>query len=254
MYTYIYPLWCLQIIAESLPISSSGHVTLALRSSGHKSLPESVIDLMHLPTLIIISLFVLRQMPALGITHLTDLYAPALQVILADSITVLFYLVMSYSGFRTIVPLWAGFACSSIVIYILSQASWGTALVPTWSQACLLGIAQGIALLPGVSRLAATLVMGYTIGLSPNAAITWSCALQIPLICAALIKASIYERSSLRWLIPPSWFWRSMLCISCVIAYQALWGVLWLLEYNALTPLCWYLLFCSCIALYLRYN
>ena len=59
----------------------------------------------------------------------------------------------------------------------------------TWKGALLIGIAQGLAVLPGISRSGSTIVMALAVGMNARAAATFSFLLSIPAISgAALLK------------------------------------------------------------------
>jgi undecaprenyl-diphosphatase len=64
----------------------------------------------------------------------------------------------------------------------------------TWKGALLIGVAQGLAVLPGISRSGSTIVMGLAMGMSARAAATFSFLLSIPAILgAALLKSRDLE-------------------------------------------------------------
>lgn len=108
----------------------------------------------------------------------------------------------------------------------------------TWKQAALIGVAQMIALIPGVSRSGATIIGGMAVGLSRPAAAAFSFFLAIPILGGAStveLLASLDELNS-QVLI--------MLIVGTIVsAIFAFLAVSWLLRYvsrNKFTPFGWY--------------
>jgi undecaprenyl-diphosphatase len=67
----------------------------------------------------------------------------------------------------------------------IGEASHHHDVVPTYRQAVLLGIAQSLAVVPGTSRSATTIVAGRLMGLSKKAIVDFSFLLAVPTILAA---------------------------------------------------------------------
>ena len=176
-----------QIITESLPISSSGHVALLERVLGLVPLSDMVEHAMHLPTACVLPLLFKRE--------LIELYAAfkkapqniivwGLLIGLADSITGLCYLLFKYYK-PTWFPLSVGFGITALLLVSLRFIAPGSRTQLTYYEAALLGLIQGIALLPGISRFAATFVAGRLMGMNTRYALFTSFAVQWPLLLAA---------------------------------------------------------------------
>ncbi|MFQ5718079.1 MAG: undecaprenyl-diphosphate phosphatase [Acidobacteriota bacterium] len=74
--------------------------------------------------------------------------------------------------------------------------------LPGWRQALLIGTAQGLAVLPGLSRSGLTIATGLLVGLAPMAAFRWSFLLSIPVIAGAALLELLRpgaDLSSLGW-------------------------------------------------------
>ena len=210
----------LQIAAESLPISSSGHLQLCLEwiKAGNHALFTSlsfilerpdVLFALHFPTVIIIALFylprflrfILFSCRSFFITLKTIGY-----VIVANCLTVICYVGIQQSGIS--VPLSIGFLVTFFLL--LSTA------IPLPRRFCLdmkrfalLGLVQGIAVVPGISRFAAVYAAGHWLGLSGSKAFDVAWMLQFPLILAAALLgwAQLFLNHESLLLISPSGIW-----------------------------------------------
>jgi len=194
---WVYVWIATQIITESLPVSSSSHMRLlssyiqrAGGSSFLNALPRYFDDFLHLPTLLMLIVFFwYRWAPVVG--QLDQTFLPfILRVLLASGITVLFYGLFSYTGWREAFPLVAGLLVTSLLLFSLYLLPKGAPEAPlSWGSAAIVGVVQGISLLPGISRLGATFVVSRWLGISSPHALEFSCAIQVPLIIAAVIRS-----------------------------------------------------------------
>ncbi len=210
----------LQIAAESLPISSSGHLQLCLEwiKAGNHALFTSlsfilersdVLFALHFPTVIIIALFYLSRFlrfiffssRAFSITLKAIVY-----VIVANCLTVICYIGIQQSGFS--MPLWTGF----LVTFLLLLST----VIQLPRRSCLdmkrfalLGLVQGIAVVPGISRFAAVYAAGHWLGLGESKAFDVAWMLQFPLIVAAALLgwAQLFLNHESLLLLSPSGIW-----------------------------------------------
>lgn len=232
-----YSLWCLHVILEVLPISSSGHLFLLY---GKKYIPEYVEYCFHIPTAVIISIFLWRYRTMLiGTGTLKELYIAGAFIVLADIVTAGFYVLLRQQ--KRAFPLWLGFFVTMLSLFLVRYISYGTVQVLTWKVAFLIGLGQGIALLPGISRLATTVVIGSLYGLTPLLSYLFSLAIQLPLIGAAVLKVLYKDGLSLfkRYGSIPG-ILAVLLC--SYAAYKLLELILFLFELQATTFLGWYML------------
>ena len=193
---YVYTV--MQIIFESLPVSSSGNVLLwipllqkflALEPIGN-ILPDFDF-LLHIPTLFIVGIFFFRswssRLLAIQSTH-SRLVVVAACCVLADTMTLALYFFWKAVG-TAFFPLWVGFLCTSFLLASLHFFSWKKRKSTLgYRDAGLLGLVQGMALLPGISRFASTLVVGVWLGYSYEKACKYSFLIQVPLLGAAFLK------------------------------------------------------------------
>jgi undecaprenyl-diphosphatase len=209
--------WALHTMLESLPISSSGHMRLIqcymhtyarqfrknqsqLAQYSYFEIPEYLNYFMHITTFVIILLFLSMHLP----TEIAQIQASwqiiqscTIALIIANSATAFFYFLFKYKPIR--LPLYVGFAITGLLLlslYVLPPRE-PQSLVISSIAALAIGTAQGIALLPGISRMAATYVIARWCSIGSVTALLFSLAIQLPLIGAALIKAGyeIYSKN-----------------------------------------------------------
>ena len=200
-----------QIIAESLPISSSGHVALMGKIIGFSSYENacvlsassswiteqlrarSIDYFLHGPTFCIVGLFFYRRWIALLKCWRKTLFV-ILQLILyigvADGITLLFFIARRQIPFFTI-PLGLGFVITGLA---LASLAWCTRKGGklNLSSAVILGMVQGCALLlPGVSRFGTTYAAARWLSLSDRHAFEVSWMIQMPLMGISFLYSLI---------------------------------------------------------------
>jgi undecaprenyl-diphosphatase len=198
-----YLVWYLQILLESIPISSSGHVTLVQHwvythsNQQIMSICTELEHLMHMPTILVLTLFLVRNY---NFTLMPALVPLGIMLMLANIATVLVYLVYTRLNIKNKFPLWLGFLFTACILGSLLY--WPcvspSAVMFSYTHALIIGLAQGLALLPGVSRLALTFVIACWLGYSCEQAFVFSCALQLPLITVAVLRA-LYTYSCARF-------------------------------------------------------
>lgn len=212
-----------QIITESFPISSSSHVRLVEMymqrigsASWLSSVPKHFEDFLHLPTLCILLVFFGSRWlyPFMHLDQSWPVFVPfVFRVVLACAVTVGFYLLWAHTGWKDSFSIQWGLMITAGLLFSLllvpqpkkndaellrsymqkvnieSGAIHTESLpVPSIATAVCLGAVQGMALLPGISRMAATFVAGRWAGMSNEHAMEFSCAIQAPLLGAAIIR------------------------------------------------------------------
>ncbi len=246
----------LQIILESFPISSSGHLVLfehicpAGTSLGNSILfyepIRSYIEyILHIPTAIILCVYFFKQW-SFPFKHIDRCFLLILKIsaytALADIITISCYAVRDHYGMFKM-PLAVGFAITGCSLYSLRWCSYEGASW-TWKKAIILGFVQSIAFVPGASRFGLTYVTTRWMGIAPRRAFQITMLIQWPLIvlasCYSLytLGSSTYELLNLPYIL--------VMLGATIIAYRALCMVgqmvalqsMWIWSVYMLMPLC----------------
>lgn len=183
------------IVFESFPISSSGHIFLLKQYMYpyYKDISALVLDdidyLVHGATAIVSALFFGRRWIKYVKTLPRSLPMLARLIVLgfiAESATLACYMLFSFVTIRMSL-LGSGFIVTSCALYSLRYCSKYTRFPWQWSDALILGCAQGIALLPGISRFGLTFAAARWLGFAPLKALETSFLLLWPINIAACV-------------------------------------------------------------------
>jgi undecaprenyl-diphosphatase len=194
-------LGALQGLTEFLPVSSDGHLALAELLFGIESGGLTLNVMLHAGTLIA-TLIVLRARVLSAVSEgargirrpsrlrLTPGGRDALVVIVASIPTAAIGL-----GLRDLVEHWTksplaiglGFLATSVVLVSTRWAPRGTNDSPSVVQAVLLGVAQGLAVLPGLSRSGSTIAAALWLGVRPERAFELSMLMSLPAVLGAIL-------------------------------------------------------------------
>ncbi len=215
-----------QIVLESLPVSSSGNVVLLMDFLPYwfsiNTLPvlsEQFLFFLHGPTVLVVGIFFFRKWFGYLIKLIKrdkTIFSLVTFGIITNVVTVFFYAINSHSAlFGTFqVPLWVGFLITTLLLFstVFIQGSKNSKLcfnsssrdeqskgvgsrsinknqIKPLSHGIALGLAQSAALfVPGISRFASTFVVGRWVGWSPLVALEYSFLIEFPLICAGFLK------------------------------------------------------------------
>ena len=245
----------LQIVLESLPISSSGNVFLWLHlfqnylnfNFNHAIDMFDFDFLLHGPTILIVALYFSKDWIAYVRSVIgRGVAVPFLLVYCAwaDLLTAVWYAVFKATG-KGWFPLSVGFFITSAALFSLLWAPKNAAKKDetlSLYHATLLGMVQGIALLPGLSRFGMTYVVARHSRYSSENAFRYSFLLQMPLIGAAFLKGcySFYLFEHKDQLLHP--LFGLTILISTILSYFALVWVGTLVRKNQIYLFGWYVL------------
>ncbi|MCA9605105.1 MAG: undecaprenyl-diphosphate phosphatase [Myxococcales bacterium] len=195
-------LGAVQGATEFLPVSSSGHVALTSMLLGVSAdMPLSMVVLLHFGTLVAtIAVFAkdLRSLTASTVDGLkggprawldTDAGRVVAGVVLASVPTAIIGLALEerveeFSKVSWIVGL--GLLGSAAVV-LSTKRGGGQQESLTLGKALIVGVAQGIAVLPGVSRSGTTIAVAMLLGMSGPAAFRFSFLLSLPAVAGATL-------------------------------------------------------------------
>ncbi|MCP4646583.1 MAG: undecaprenyl-diphosphate phosphatase, partial [bacterium] len=193
-----------QGLTEFLPVSSSGHLAMA---SHLMDVPDGGLAfdiVLHLGTLVAVFAFYLKDIIALcrgiflrerkslllGLT----LVAGTLPVAVAGSL-----LGDVVGTLRTnMIFVSSALALTGVILFVSGRIKWRREPGITLKRGIIIGIAQTLAILPGISRSGTTICTGLFTGLSREEATRFSFFLAIPAILGAAVK----ELPSASWNIP----------------------------------------------------
>ncbi len=252
---YIYS--CLQIIFESLPVSSSGNLRLwipVVQNYFNCEQIPALIDfdfLLHVPTFFIVTLVIILELQLTFSncsTYKSALVRVGLKIALIDLITALFYGWWRYF-IPPFFPLWLGFLCTTAALFSLCFAPKGSNdKTLSWKDALCLGLVQGCALLPGISRFGSTLVAGIWLGLPWVRACIFALLIELPLIGVGFLKiiySSFYNPSYFNFCTPT---YLSLIIAASLVSFCLLRTVFDMVKKKTVWKFGWYTLFLAILA------
>ena len=192
----------LQGLAEFLPISSSAHLSLAPWLFGWPE-PGLAFDVsLHVGTLVAILWYFRREWAEL--THAAWTIVATREVRTVQQRRVVFLVVATIPAaiagllleeyaetvFRAPVITAGALIVLGVLLWIVDRLMPERRVLDTmrWSDALLIGLAQVLALVPGVSRSGATITAGRALGLDRSTAAVFSFLMSMPIIAAAAVR------------------------------------------------------------------
>lgn len=176
----------IQGITEFLPISSSGHIVLFGSMFDLDNLILISITA-HIGTLFAV-IFCYRKRIKDLVLH--PFNKTNLNLVIATIPTVVLFIFFNNffeSNFSTKTLVW-GFLLTAILL-VIADLKRGSSKPLTKRSSLYMGLAQGCALLPGISRSGSTLVCGLLVGVEKEEALDFSFLMSIPII----IASAVYE-------------------------------------------------------------
>jgi len=184
----------IQGLTEWLPISSTGHLKLFEDLLGFEARELTLFDvILHVGTLIVVLVFFRKEigkiLSALARLDFKTEYGKMVPLIIVGVIpTALIggiFGEMIRVTFQDILPIATAFLFCGIMLY---SVKFGKEKIDSinYSTAIMIGIAQGIAIIPGISRSGATIAVALLLGIKREKAFKFSFLLSIPAILGAL--------------------------------------------------------------------
>ena len=195
---YAIVLGFIQGITEFLPISSSGHLLLFEHIFGINEGNLFFNILLHLASLLAVVIVMRRELFELIKKPFSK---QTLSVVVCSVVTVLIVLLLSFTmdKFTSLGYLGFGFFASAILIFVThvaskrSEKSVITKQDISYADAIIIGITQGLATLPGISRSGTTICTALLLGNSKESSANFSFVISIPIIIGAMIFDIIKE-------------------------------------------------------------
>lgn len=248
MNTLIFVLWNIQILLESLPVSSSAHIKLIYERFCTKSIGIALsnnLEIMHIPTMFVINgalaFYYFTTYTVSLLLNCESLFSLIIAVIIADLVTGIAYIARAlFSKFYPTYhfPAALGLCISGIMLLSLigyPESSFcheccGSVIISP-QQALIIGLAQAAALLPGISRLAVTIVTATWLGMHPVIGALFSIIIELPLIAASAGKALIQDPQSLFLLFRLSAPQAIILILTSLVSCLLLIGIITMCEF-----------------------
>lgn len=195
-------LGALQGLTEFLPVSSSGHVAIGTHFFGIAQDSLALVISLHLGTLLATVILFRSDLSDLAVRGGAALKNPRLfrespegRTLVAIALATIATGVLGWS-LRYVAEAFAedlqlvgyGFLVSAACL-LASGVTRGTQDEVSWMQALAIGLAQGVAVLPGISRSGVTIAAAMLLGVQGNAAFRFSFLASLP----AILAAALYE-------------------------------------------------------------
>lgn len=176
-------LLCLELIRIASPLAFQTMFQMLDRSD--------IVFFLHIPTIFIVTVFyfsrfvrfIWRASVAWRILAKTIGY-----VCIADCFTAFWYVVLKKTD--STIPLWAGFSITALLLLSTYFQKKQRPVLGLY-RFLILGIVQGVSILPGISRFAAVYASAHWMGMSGRKAFDVSWLLQFPLMGAAALLGGV---------------------------------------------------------------
>lgn len=193
----------IQGLAEWLPISSTAHLRIAEHFFGLSTMPLFNITL-HIGTLVVVIFYFRKEVKNIlsALLHLNfkSEYGKLLPLIVLATIPTgiigLLYVGFLEDSLQTILAIGVALVIGATIVYASKNGKEKTDRI-TYTIALTMGIAQGFAIFPGLSRSGITISSALLLGLKREKAFKFSFLLSIPAIFGDLIVEAYKQRGQL---------------------------------------------------------
>ena len=243
-----------QGLTEFLPVSSSGHLAVLQYLLGLQQPMLGFDVLLHVGSLLAILVYFRKQIADLFLSVFDPSREPGGRrligmVVLASiptAVVGLFFKDFVETQFGSPMAIAMFWLLTSALLFGVTKMMQGSKQLRdiTLSDALLIGLFQGIAVLPGVSRSGATIAMGIICGLHPRVSANFSFLLAIPAIAGAILLQR-HDFATLNGAEGTAAIIGTL--VSAAVSYAAIWFLMKLLQRRVLQPFAWYLLFAAAV-------
>lgn len=183
-----------QGITEFLPISSDGHLVLFQKFFSMDSGTLTLNLILHVGTLLAVIIYFYRDL-----LRVIDWRFVKLGFVASVPTAIIGLIIKKYFDFDHVplVVVAGFFALSGLAIFLAHRKMYGRAYSPfsveamyteiTYKYAFIIGVAQGLAALPGLSRSGSTIAVAVLCGIAGPSALFFSFAISIPTIAGAVL-------------------------------------------------------------------
>lgn len=205
----------LQGLTEFLPVSSKGHLAIAQLLMPSFKEPAVLFDLfLHLGTLVATVIYFWKELFALFHYFFSHLARPKElfltsrnpnnlipQIILSTLVTGVLAFPLkrtAENAFYNLNYIIAGYFIIAFLLFITQfKKNSPEKEIITFKDACLIGLIQGIAVFPGISRSGTTIAIALLLGIERKKAFTFSFLISLPAIAGSLFIESLSMTSFL---------------------------------------------------------
>jgi undecaprenyl-diphosphatase len=240
----------IQGLTEWLPISSTGHLKLVEHFLGLKT-PILFDITLHVGTLIVVLFYFKKEIKEVVSALLRFDFkienGKIIPLIIVGTIpTALIGLIFGdtiESVFQNPLSIAIAFILCGIILYSTKAGKEKTENID-YSKALMIGIAQGVAIIPGISRSGATIAFALLLGIRREKAFKFSFLLSVPAILGAF---SLKMHTQLDALISAGYGWIEVFVgvfVAMVIGYCALklfWKILAIQKLHLFAFYCWFI-------------
>lgn len=184
-------LGAVQGVTEWLPVSSSGHLALAQRLFGLEA-PLAFDVLLHLGSLVVVCVFFRKELWALasGVARWEREQVRLAALLLAASVPIalagFFFRAFVADAFVSMRAVGLSLLFTALLLFLSRYSPARPGGLSLW-KSLVVGVAQAVALLPGVSRSGSTISTGMLLGVGREDAARFSFLLFIPAIIGATV-------------------------------------------------------------------
>lgn len=215
----------IQGLTEFLPVSSSGHLVIIGHFIEFQEQGNMTEVLLHIGTLAAVLVYFKKRLRSLA-SGLIDKDPASRQFVTALAAGSIPIVIMYLAAGRLVEtlfdkPIWSAiFLCVTGVLLLSLLLKRSTGLDVNAKRGFFIGIAQALALLPGISRSGTTIVAARHLGLSPEKAAEFSFLLYLPAMAGAIaVKTIEVIRGAEAVAVPKAFIG---ITLSAVVGYAAL--------------------------------
>jgi undecaprenyl-diphosphatase len=235
-----------QGLTEFLPVSSSGHLVVAEAAVGLRTPGVLVEVTLHVATLVAVAIVYWRRIAelavgaargergawtAIGLLVLASIPAGIIGVLLQDWFE---------RVFDSRLAVGIDFLVTGFVLWSTRAVSAGTRAQPSVGGATAIGLAQAVAILPGISRSGSTIAAGMWVGVDPVRAAEFSFLMAMPVIAgAAVLQLPELRQGAASVGVGPLVLSFFVALVSGVFAIRLLVRLLASRAFHRFAPYCW---------------
>lgn len=200
----------LQGLTEFLPVSSSGHLSLFQYFSKDLNDNLSLNVAVHIGTLLTILIFYRSDLQAIlrGLVNRDkeSIHMTLMIIVASVPTAIIGLLIKKKAGWVLTNPVVAA-SCllvTGLLLYLSDRIriseNFQTGFGGGYRQAFVIGIVQGFAVLPGISRSGSTIITGLYLGMNPKNASRFSFLMSVPAIAGAGLLEAMDIKEGVDWM------------------------------------------------------